>query len=673
MGGLIYALLNADKQEKKVRLALALMASGMLCYILAEIIWAILEIGLHQQPFPSLADGLYLMFYPLFTIGLMFLPSDQFSSRERLKIIIDIIIIMLAAALIFSDFLIGPILAKGEESSLALTLVLAYPILDFVLLFALMELLFRRRNSLDKRPMLLLFAAVIIMIASDIYFGIQSSSETYASGGAPDTGFVISYSLIGLAGILQANEWNHPRGLSAGSRSLYEHPPWIRYLPYIGVIVSYLLLIWNQSHSLPIDLSMTTLGVGGIIGLVLVRQNIALDENTSLYIESMKEINERKQAEESLRESGQFNREIISSAKEGIIVYDSKFRYLVWNQFMENLTGIPSSEAIGKTAFELFPHLIEQGIDRLLERAMAGEMATSLDTPYWIPQTSKSGWVVGTYGPCRNANGKIIGVIGIVRDITERKLIENELCRSRDELEQSVRERTEELEGKNVEMERFIYTVSHDLRTPLVGISGFLGFLKQDAENRDLKRLETDLKIINDAIAKMDQLLGETLELSRIGRVINQPEDVPFGEIVKEALDQTAERIRLKNIKVLVAQDLPVVHVDRLRIAEVIGNLIENCMKYLGEQSQPRMEIGYRLDGDQTVLFVQDNGIGIDPSQHDKVFELFYKVDRKSDGTGVGLAIVKRIIEVHGGRIWIESELGEGCTICFTLPLANYQ
>jgi signal transduction histidine kinase len=198
-------------------------------------------------------------------------------------------------------------------------------------------------------------------------------------------------------------------------------------------------------------------------------------------------------------------------------------------------------------------------------------------------------------------------------------------------------------------------------------------FLKQDAEKGDLKRLETDLNTISDAIAKMDQLLGETLELSRIGRVTNQPEDVPFGEIVKEALDQAAERIRLRDIKVLVAQDLPIVHVDRIRIAEMLGNLIENSVKYLGDQSRPRIEIGYRLDGGQTVLFVRDNGIGIDHSQRDKVFELFYKVDRKSEGTGVGLAIVKRIIEVHGGRIWIESELGEGCTICFTLPLANYQ
>ena len=546
-GGLIYALLNANKQEKRVRLALALMASGMLSYTLAETTWAILEIGLHQQPFPSLADVFYLMFYPLFAIGIIFLPSDQAPLRERVKIIIDIIIIMISGALIFSNFLIGPILARGEESSLALTLSLAYPILDLVLLFALMELLYRRKNSLHMRPMLLLFVAVTIMIASDIIFGVQSSSETYASGGASDTGFVISYSLIGLAGILQANEWKlHPRDTSAGSRSIYEQSSWIRYLPYTAVIISYLLLIWNQSHSLIIDPFITTLGVGGIIGLVLVRQNITLDENTSLYIESRKEIN-------------------------------------------------------------------------------------------------------------------------------ERKLVENELRESRNELEQRVSERTEELESRNAEMERFIYTVSHDLRTPLVGISGFLGFLKQDAEKGDLKQLETDLNTIGNSISKMDQLLGETLELSRIGRVTNPPEDVLFGEMVEEALDQAAERIRLRGIKVIVAQDLPKVHVDRMRIVEVLGNLIENSVKYLGDQSQPQIEIGYRLDEGQTVLFVRDNGIGIEPSQQDKVFELFYKVDRKSEGTGAGLAIVKRIIEVHGGRIWIESKLGKGSTVCFTLPLADSQ
>jgi signal transduction histidine kinase len=107
-----------------------------------------------------------------------------------------------------------------------------------------------------------------------------------------------------------------------------------------------------------------------------------------------------------------------------------------------------------------------------------------------------------------------------------------------------------------------------------------------------------------------------------------------------------------------------------MRVVEVLVNLIENSVRYMGDQPHPKIDVGYRLDGAETVFFIRDNGIGIDPSQHEKVFELFYKVDRKSEGTGAGLAIVKRIIEVQGGRIWIESELGEGCTVCFTLLLA---
>ena len=105
-----------------------------------------------------------------------------------------------------------------------------------------------------------------------------------------------------------------------------------------------------------------------------------------------------------------------------------------------------------------------------------------------------------------------------------------------------------------------------------------------------------------------------------------------------------------------------------MRIVEVLVNLIDNSIRYMGDQPRPRIEIGYRLDENQTVFIVRDNGMGIDPSQHEKVFGLFYKVDGKGEGTGVGLALVKRIIEVHNGRIWIESELDKGCTMCFTLP-----
>ncbi len=244
--------------------------------------------------------------------------------------------------------------------------------------------------------------------------------------------------------------------------------------------------------------------------------------------------------------------------------------------------------------------------------------------------------------------------------ITEQKRAEEE------------RERLiKELEAKNAEMERFTYTVSHDLRSPLVTIHGFAGVLRKDIGQNNREKVEADLKFIEDATTKMDRLLSDTLQLSRIGRVVNPPEDVPFGELVQVALEQTAEDIKSSGVEVSVAEDFPTVQVDRIRIVEVLVNLIENCIKYMGEESHPRIDIGYREGGEENVFFVKDNGIGIDKSQHEKVFGLFYKMDKNSKGTGAGLAIVKRIIEVHDGRVWIESEEGKGCTVCFTLSVTR--
>lgn len=252
-----------------------------------------------------------------------------------------------------------------------------------------------------------------------------------------------------------------------------------------------------------------------------------------------------------------------------------------------------------------------------------------------------------------------------------RKEAEEGILKTRDELKLRVKERTAELETKNAEMERFTYTVSHDLRSPLFTIQGFVGFLKEDLELEDSTRVEADVNMIEKAINKMDRLLRETLELSRIGRVINHPEEVSFGEIVQETLDQSSDKIKLSDTKIIMVEDWPIVQVDRLRMVEVLTNLIENSIKYASEKRHNKIEIGWQRDGAETVFFLKDNGLGINPDQHDKVFDLFYKIDQNSEGTGVGLAIVKRIIEVHEGRIWVESEKEKGCTINFTLPVID--
>ncbi len=231
-----------------------------------------------------------------------------------------------------------------------------------------------------------------------------------------------------------------------------------------------------------------------------------------------------------------------------------------------------------------------------------------------------------------------------------------------------------ELEAKNAEMERFVYTVSHDLKAPLITIKGFIGMLLKDMREGRQDRLEHDARRISSAADRMHRLLAELLELSRVGRVVNPPEPVPLRELVQESLETLAGPIAERRPEVVVAADLPVLHGDRARLLEVVQNLLDNAVKYLGEQPAPRIEVGVRRRaGERPVCFVSDNGTGIDPAYQHKIFGLFERLDPEAaEGTGIGLALVKRIVEFHGGRIWVESEgLGRGSTFGFTLPPAH--
>jgi len=230
-----------------------------------------------------------------------------------------------------------------------------------------------------------------------------------------------------------------------------------------------------------------------------------------------------------------------------------------------------------------------------------------------------------------------------------------------------------ELETKNAELERFTYTVSHDLKSPLITIGGYLGFLEQNAQAGRLDKFENDIGRIREATEKMQSLLNDLLELSRIGRLMNPPEESKFGDIVAEALALVDGRLRERNIKVIVQPDLPSVFGDHARLVEVMQNLLDNSAKFMGNQTSPHIEIGVLIEKEEPVFFVRDNGIGVDPAHHDRIFGLFNKLDPRTEGTGVGLALVKRTIEVHGGRIWLVSKPQEGTTFYFTLPKTAHE
>lgn len=250
------------------------------------------------------------------------------------------------------------------------------------------------------------------------------------------------------------------------------------------------------------------------------------------------------------------------------------------------------------------------------------------------------------------------GFYVLYSDITERK-----------QAEQTINEQVKELEAKNAEMERFTYTVSHDLRSPLITIKGFAGLLMEDLSQGNHSRLEKDLQRIINAADKMDDLLRDLLELSRIGRMLNAFSRFSMTKLATEVVELLTGRLKERGVILSIAPDMPIVNADLVRIREVLQNLLENAIKFMGNQTHPQIDIGFTDNSGEWAFFIRDNGIGIESRYHDSIFGLFNKLDPNCEGTGIGLSLVKRIIEFHHGRIWVESKgTGQGSTFYFTLP-----
>ncbi len=241
-----------------------------------------------------------------------------------------------------------------------------------------------------------------------------------------------------------------------------------------------------------------------------------------------------------------------------------------------------------------------------------------------------------------------------------------------DNLEEKVRQRTLELEKANKELDSFVYTASHDLKAPLRGISSFAAFLEEDYSKNLDSQGQDYLNEIKKGANRLNNLIDDLLTLSRISRIKNPYENVPIRALIEEVAERISFDIKEKKVDLIVADNIPVIICDKIKMAEVFLNLINNAIKFSSRQGEtnPRIEIGYYKEGQSHCFFVKDNGIGIEKEYHEKIFGLFKKLHKESEyaGTGAGLSIVKQIIEDHGGKIWVKSDLGRGAEFYFTIP-----
>ena len=395
----------------------------------------------------------------------------------------------------------------------------------------------------------------------------------------------------------------------------------------------------------------------GEVRHLITRGEVATDEqgNPLRMTGVCMDITARKQSEEKLRLSEEkFAKAFRSSPDAVTISVLEGGTFIDVNDGFERISGYRPEEAIGSSflALNLWVNLEDRV--RMIDLLRTEGKVRDQEVRFRI----KSGAICTCL-----VSAEIIEVDGVpyvlavTRDITEQKQAEG------------LRKRLiAELEARNAELERFAYTVSHDLKTPLVTIKGFLGALEQDALQGNVERMKADIDKIASAADKMGRLLSELLDLSRIGRLVNPPEAVSLTELAHEAAALVAGPIKERGVDVRIASEMPVIYGDRIRLLEVLQNLLDNAVRFLGDQATPRIEIGTRQEQETVICFVQDNGMGIAPVYHEKIFGLFERLDATSNGTGIGLALAKRIVEVHGGRIWVESRgPGHGSTFCFSL------
>ena len=248
-----------------------------------------------------------------------------------------------------------------------------------------------------------------------------------------------------------------------------------------------------------------------------------------------------------------------------------------------------------------------------------------------------------------------------IEDVTERNRAEAQLKNANANLEQ-----------KNRELAEFVHTVSHDLKSPLVTIGGLLGLVKEELQEERLVAAGELIATAEETVVGMRDMIDDLLKLSRIGTVANDLQPVRLRQVTEELVRKHAPELEAKDtaVSLELSEDQPTVLADRNRVVEVLDNLIVNALKYACAGPEPRIVIGSETAGREVRLFVKDNGPGIEEEHHEKIFGLFQRLDDGKEGTGVGLAIVKRIMEVHGGRVWVESAIGEGATFWLAFPAA---
>ncbi|MBN2008267.1 PAS domain S-box protein [candidate division KSB1 bacterium] len=370
----------------------------------------------------------------------------------------------------------------------------------------------------------------------------------------------------------------------------------------------------------------------------------------------------RTRAEKALRENMMQFKIITDTAQDSIFIKDTQYNYRFINPAMAALLGSSPENIVGKNTEQVFgkqaAEIIKEVDDQVLQAGIADEVRTLN-----ISDDAITFHTVQV--PIKELDGKISGICGIVRNITELQKAKNELKRHQEHLEDLVHERTLQFETANKELKQFAYIVSHDLKTPLRAVIQLATWISQDYKDVLDDDGKEQLELLVGRVQRMDNLINGILEYSRIGRLETHTDRLDLNKIVKHVINSLEHS---DAIKIEVENKLPVVHGNRIRFEQLFQNLLSNSIKYM-DKPNGNIRIACEDLNNHWRFRIQDNGPGIDKKYHKRIFQIFQTLQPRDqfESTGIGLSIVKKIIEQYNGEIWIESEIGKGSTFYFTI------
>jgi PAS domain S-box-containing protein len=349
---------------------------------------------------------------------------------------------------------------------------------------------------------------------------------------------------------------------------------------------------------------------------------------------------------------------LAESMPSGIIIVDKTGKIIFCNSELERMFGYKHEELLTQSVDVLVPILQQKQHPKMRiqynDKPLKRQMGSGRDLNGLRKDGNEFPVEIGL-NPIKLQEGACI--LATVVDITQRKGIEHDL-----------RQAYQELKQKNEEMEQFVYSISHDLKAPLVTSNSFISFLREDLNAKNYNEVMDSLSRLEGANKRMQESINDLLEFSRIGRVNLDLKPTDLKLLINDIIENNIEIINNMNINIEVPSDLPTVFVDYNRFTQVFENLITNAIKYACLDNSPRISILWCETDDEIQICVKDYGPGIDPQYHKKIFGLFQRLSSDKQGTGIGLTAVARILQLHSGRVWVNSEVGAGAEFWIGLP-----